>query len=724
MLQPHQQQYQPHYKHREDRHQCNLLMNIGTRYGMVPKNTIYTPQKSMEKNHYQQPYTKNNQMDLSFDPSLPGSASPSEEEKQLAMMIEYNLFHQESNNNNNNNNNNISSSNNNNNNNNNNSSSNKLTTKSIDKLMDNMCPLSLRPLYLTFDDLYRNFNQKFTSMLELVSENKSELENVMQSTVDRVALDLLALDKSGAKLVDMIESIESLYYCSGYIVDPTDDNKDEKKRRKLPVFVDGVMNNYKNVDYVRSLIRERVETGANVEDDDLYNTLSSVRKRGRKKKTDKPIEYDPIEKIAQEYIKNPKPGPDGMPTNKSASTINHYPTFHKCIETIHRSTPDNSNHGWFTRNLIDLTRVLKNEDFPAHGLLRSITNMSSCVASNKIRMSFDSNKKRYYCAITGEEIMNGEEVCRFLFIENDAVYEKNWIDYKIIEPRVFESDDIKKSVHVYLVKLSSSSTPITLFPNNNKRKLESSSSSIHEIQHNNEMMISKMSSSDSNGGGGDHDDHNSTTVEKKRKIEHTKKKKKKLIYGKSHMINVVNRLLDIIRSHPNQSQIQHKTKSYVIESERLRKIFHQITLENFQDIFDKILYYLVVSTRIKQPGDDDDPTKLKKSIIYEKNCLFDTLIDFILILDTPDISYTSSPVVIKELFRLSQYKRNPALNRFVTFCEWDSYMKDYILFFIVIADFMKLKGLNEEEFRGLTATTTTNTMDILGQFDITINDKL
>ncbi len=684
------------YKHREDRHQCNLLMNIGTRYGMVPKSTIYSPQKypslALEKNN---PYSQNNAMDIQSVPLLPGSTSPTEEENQLAMIIEQNYFHQENNSKNNN-----GGSGGSGNNNNNNNNSNKLTTKSIDKLMDNMSPLSLRPLYLTFDDLYRNFNQKFTSMLELVSENKSELENVMQSTIDRVALDIIALDKSGVKLVDMIESIEALYYCSGYIVDPTDDNPDEKKRRRLPVFVDGVMNDYQNVDYVRSLIRERVEDGANVEKDDLYNTLSSIRKRGRKKKTDKLIDYDPIEKIAKEYIKNPKLGPDGMPTNKSVSMINHYPTFHKCLETIHRSTPDNSNHGWFIRNLIDLTRVLKNEDFPAHGLLRTITNMSCCVACNKIRMSFDNSKKRYYCAITGDEIMDGEEVCRFLFIENDAVYEKNWVDYKIIEPRVFESDDIKKSVRVYLVKLSSSSTPITLFPN--KRKLDSST---HEIQ--NIESISSQPKIDLNPG----------PVEKKRKIEHKKKKNVKLIYGKNHMINVVKRLLDIMISHPNRDKIQHRKKSYVVESERLHKICAQITLENFQSMFDKILYYLVVSTRVKQDG-DDDPVSLKKSITHEKNSLFDSLIDFILILDTPDISYTSLPIVIKELFRLSQYRPNPALNRFVTFCEWDNYMKDYVLFFIIIADLMKLEGLNEEEF-GLT-TNTLNTEDILNQFDITV----
>ena len=499
--------------------------------------------------------------------------------------------------------------------------------------------------------------------------------------INRMVLGLMSLDKAGIRLNEMIEEVDSLYYCSGYIDDPLDDNP--KKKRKLPVFVPKFMNDFTNVDYVRGMIEQRVRDGSSLEEDELYTTLSGVKVRGRKKKSAVELVYNPIETIVSEYIKAKKnentSNTNGGKTT-AAAAIDLYPAFHRCIEILNQSIPRESNHGWFMASIYDYNRYLTNEDFPSHGLLSTINNMFCCVSHRKMTMSFNREIKRYYCAMTGEEIMNGEEVYRLLFIERDSEREKEWVDFKIVEPRVFESEKMTKSIRVYLIKMQSNVLPITLFPKKRRRQ-----------------PLSEM-------------DEDEKTMKKKRKIDFKPKKKEKEFtpHGREYVRRTILNLLKSIERHPSPERLCHNNmKFYTVEKERIEKICSMITETNFRTVFDKLLLYVILSSP-QEKNEKPDTRKLR----YNKNRLIEAVIDFTLVMGPT----TTSHPVIRELFKLSEMKKRPSINRFISFIEWEPYFKEHILFFLTIADLMGMGGGSGGDDR--------NVVTLLEEFNIKLHEEI
>jgi len=734
-----------HYPHQQDRDRCALLMRIDTRFNVDSKKTVFNPQKQMPtyattiRNNVVDSRT-DIEMDVIDSDELAAMYSIEEEERLNRMIVDnkFDLVYNEI----------------------------KDTTtptlpptttkllvkqvQTADALMEKLNADYLEPICITFEEILRNFRHKGKPLIGELYDNKEELTNVVTMYINRMVLGLLSLDKAGMKLAKMIDRVESLYYCSGFVDDPNDPNP--KKKRKLPVFVPKFMNDFSNVDCVRGMMEKRVKNGTNKYDDDFFKILSSAKQRGRRKKNAIEYSYNPLELIAKSYIKskklettkktnaaaNIKTNVDTTSsseeeeeedddddnnevkeisevnedvttttTTKSNSAVDQYPTFQKCLEILNQSIPRNNNHGLYLGPISDYNRYLDNTDFPSHGLISTINNMFCCVTNNIITMSFDQSQRRFYCAITGEEIRNGEEVRRLLFIERDSEREKDWVDFKIVEPRVFEHEKITKSVRTYLIKMKSTIMPITLFPK--KRSLD-------DLQSTTESTIKSMKN-ESNICDGDGDE----IVTKKRKIDIKQKKKKKLVIrGKDYVRKTIINLLTTLKSHPNPEKLFHNNKKYyTIENERVNKMLGLINNKNFQAVFDKILLYVVLSsyTTEEQKLVNSDE-KYKARLKYDKNRLFDDLIDFILIMDDTSIPYSSLHPVISILFKLSLQKKNPSMNRFSSFTEWEPYFKEHLLFFLTIIELMGVVGNynNTDAGYGNSADCET-TPDLLENFN-------
>lgn len=737
------------YNHQRDRHECTLLMNIATRFNVDAKKSVFNPQKCIPTyattNRSNMLDSRNNMEMDSTDPDELAALYSIEEEERLNQMISTN-------------------------------SNKKVPTesmeiilsspvntqptattpvrqaKTIDTLMGKFDSGYLEPICINFDEILRNFRHKGKPLIGELYDNKDELMKTVAMYINRMILGLLSLDKVGMKLGKMIDRVESLYYCSGFIDDPEDPNP--KKKRKLPVFVPKFMNDFSNVDYVRSMIENRVTSGVDKLNDDFYKILSSAKQRGRRKKNAIEYSYNPVEIIAKSYIKSKKlettksaskkaattatssssssgsnednneeeldvieidePSTKSTATTKSTSTIDQYPTFQKCLEILNQSIPKSTNHGSFLESITDCNRYLENTDFPAHGFLSTINNMFCCVAHNKIRMSFDPNQRRFYCAITGEEIKNGEEVRRLLFIEREPEREKDWVDFKIVEPRIFEHEKITKSVRTYLIKMNSTLLPVTLFPK--KRNFDDlhsttctvpSSSSPTNIK-NEVVFVDHTEPSDNN---------NNTTPTKKRKVEFKKSRRtpKMVIHGKDYVRKIMVTLLTQLKSHTDSEKLCHNNKKYyTIENERINKMLGLINNSNFQTVFDKILLYVILSSYTEDERSLIKEGKNKEKLKYDKNRLFDDLIDFILAMDTTDISYSTLHPVVAILFKLSLQKKNPAMNRFASFTEWDPIFKEHLLFFLTITELM---GVNESMINN---TDNDDIPDLLEHFQFSV----
>lgn len=305
----------------------------------------------------------------------------------------------------------------------------------------------------SFTDLTAALGAKARPLLDaehLVSDGKDRIEQITDGYASRFLLRLLKMDKAGHKLEEMDEKIEQLQYY------------DLEHERLVPL----VRNDWAHQDTIARQISKRCVAARDRDNDDFYKDCSGERKRGRKKKkqpngqvVDVPEEYDAVEVINRPYI-TPRRGGGGGDDKKPALDMSS--AFQQCLDVANAQLPKTCNHGWHLETLLHLMRKLTSEDHPIHELLMTLNNIEYCVSYKRQQLKFDPAEERFYCCVSGEAFAPGEEAHCLIFVLRDAERDKQWRDYKLIEGRLFEKPEFRRSVRTALFKVALDG-PVSLF---------------------------------------------------------------------------------------------------------------------------------------------------------------------------------------------------------------------------------------------------------------------
>ncbi len=306
---------------------------------------------------------------------------------------------------------------------------------------------ALRP---AFDELLQALGSKARRLVDEVKGDGRRFEAITDGYSARLMMRLLAMDKTGHKLEEIQERLDQLQYY------------DLEHKRLVPL----VRNDWTHQDRVQRQISARCVAGRDPPNDPFYLECSGVRKRGRRRKEEKrdddeapeePEEFDAVEAINRLYIV-PKRASD----DKKA-LLDMAQAFQQCLEVVNQQSPKTTNHGWHLETLLHLMRKLDGDDHTWHALLLLLNNMEYCVSYKRLALRFDTQQERLYCCVSGAEFSPGEEAHCLTFVERDAERDKAWKDYKLVEARVFEKPEFRRSVRTLLFKLELEG-PVTLFP--------------------------------------------------------------------------------------------------------------------------------------------------------------------------------------------------------------------------------------------------------------------
>ena len=326
--------------------------------------------------------------------------------------------------------------------------------KTIYKLFEYLKDKSLDRIRLEYNEIYETIYNKAKPFVEEITDNKERLEEIIDTYISKMVLDMITLDKVGFKADGMIEKVKSLYFIN---------EKDEP--------IKNVKNDYKNYDYINRLISLRCEEQKDMSNDKLYNRFSQVKKRGRRNKVKPEDVLNPIETVTTAYITSDKAGPntknqvltnntttmdDTSPPppestnlNKKSNVADYYPIFSKTLEIMNKLIPKSINHGYFLENTINCIRNLDPTIWPAQKFIEKINNMEY-IYHEKIKLVYDESKKRYYCCMSELPISSGEEVNWYRIVESNV--DRFKVSNKLPDGTPFENPNFKESITSFFTK--------------------------------------------------------------------------------------------------------------------------------------------------------------------------------------------------------------------------------------------------------------------------------
>jgi hypothetical protein len=325
---------------------------------------------------------------------------------------------------------------------------NAATAKSLNSLLGYLKGSFCELLKNKYQEVYETFATRAKPLVNEVADNRLIIENIIETFVQRLILDLITLDKAAFKVEDMIEKVRELYY------------------KRAGTFVVAFKNDFERYDYVNAMIHLRCREACDQASDKVYARCSQPKKRGRHNKQRPEEQINEIELITAEYIVPKKPAPvlvegdeeqqqqqRGAPGwSHKPNTIDYYPIYNQTLQILNKTIPKTDNPGWYLERLIRYLRTLDSTVWPLHGLVSSLNNMNYCVFVKRVIVRFDKNKRRYYCAYSGLPIESGETVTWIKLVENDAERTALWRSQKILIGRPFEAPEFTRSIVSYYVK--------------------------------------------------------------------------------------------------------------------------------------------------------------------------------------------------------------------------------------------------------------------------------
>lgn len=374
--------------------------------------------------------------------------------------------------------------------------------KTVHTLFDYLKKDYIDGMRLDYDEIRETFAQRANPLLGEVEEDKAILEEIIDTFLTRMILNLLTQDKVAFKVQDdMVRALEELYDHreKPIIIERSSGgtSKENKKRKKEKEPVLGVKKDFAHYDRRNKEIADRCIAQRDPLTDEIEIHYSKAKKRGRHQKIRNEVIINTVEAMAGELIEKrqtlnhthsqsaKKASADGggggggtspsdssdisspssasmMIQGQKASTIDYYPIFKETLEVFNRCIPKAKNHGFYLQRLIQFIRTLDSHVWPLHGLMALANNLNYCVCASTVKLSFDRNVKRFYSCYSGLDLQDGQTVTCLRVVENDALRLKEWRDNPPSNRKPFETPEFTRSIGVFYLE-KELCCPATLF---------------------------------------------------------------------------------------------------------------------------------------------------------------------------------------------------------------------------------------------------------------------
>lgn len=355
-------------------------------------------------------------------------------------------------------------------------------------------------------DMVRSFSLPFSDVLEtvhdrcplamqrVVEKRQAQVEKVVETFVMRMILEMFTVDDRGTKIRQILQELDETYL----LKDPprrvtSSSNGGEKKQQPKRGIIVGGRGNFINVDAVHRSTNKTFDESMS-SDDAFYKACSNAKKRGRRPVSEKNKQTDRIDLIKASHILSQKSvapvtyseeedkfytmanciaeSLDAAPTAVVTtgygiqSPVDFYPVFRVCLKNFHACIPNPANnHGAFLATLSKAMRLLSPNEWPMHGLCKSLMNaelifplkkvlVPGCGGPNDDIDVEGATRPQYHCAYSGLTLEPGEEVWHLRVLVYSGKRYRKWVIGGKLPPCPMMARKFTRSVRAYFIKLS------------------------------------------------------------------------------------------------------------------------------------------------------------------------------------------------------------------------------------------------------------------------------
>jgi len=276
----------------------------------------------------------------------------------------------------------------------------------------------------SMDDFLGLIHDRSKPLLAKVVEQRAQIEAVWRVFIQRMIVEILAVDHRGVKIKEVLTRLEELY------------------------LVRGGKSNLANLDRVRALLKQTTAESRDFEHDSFYRKCAGPQKRGRRPGSENQNIPHELNLIKQHFV-----------TKKTVASPNAaldtYPLFVKVLSIVNDCVPSAGNHGWYLETLHHAVRTLTWREWPAHGLVRSLLNAER-VLEKRIRIltpeEVDQASRPLLCAYSGAPLVAGEPVWHLRILLNSGARHLEWVKLGRMPAEPNIDPLFTGSVRAYLIK--------------------------------------------------------------------------------------------------------------------------------------------------------------------------------------------------------------------------------------------------------------------------------
>lgn len=323
----------------------------------------------------------------------------------------------------------------------------------------------LRPEFISllthqYDDIRKSIQDKcnIPSLLAHIDKQRTNINTILGTMSRLLILELLRLDTKGSKFDEIHSRLEELFFL---------------REGDLPL--KGCKANFTNTDEVELLIERIAKESLNQETDEFYTERSGTRRRGRTPHSEMDKKPNRVNAIKSDFILSCKSLPpvsydesknqfyidyarSSAPQIASAKEKNNnlqylvdfYPVFVKELDAKNACIPTPNNHGFYQNRIKQGLRKLNSGQWPMKGLMQSIYNAEAILGRDELIVP--KSKQTYYCAYSGERLMEGEKVWHLRILVNHGRRYKKWVKDGVIPASPNTSSEFTRSIKAYFVK--------------------------------------------------------------------------------------------------------------------------------------------------------------------------------------------------------------------------------------------------------------------------------
>lgn len=266
----------------------------------------------------------------------------------------------------------------------------------------------IQRLLVPTTELIALIRERCPSLVPDTERRLQHFDAMLRAYVKRFLLLALTLDERGGRMLQILNQLEGLYLCWG--------DGD----------IEGAKNNYNHLSLLHQLLEQVTRESLNRSTDQFYLKCADAKRRGRRPGHESANPPHPLNQLKAEYILSHKSAPPVVynednqrfylaykaqqPVASSQLSVDYYPVFLQELRIVNDCVPRHDNHGWFLEKCRLAAKQLTPRDWPMHGLMQSLLNLQAVVERRRVHIRYTKGGKRHYCAYTGLQLQDGEEV--------------------------------------------------------------------------------------------------------------------------------------------------------------------------------------------------------------------------------------------------------------------------------------------------------------------------